>query len=92
MLVRDRVPFVNSQLWEQVNNARMVVNPLWRGLGNTPGFVLDGKSYRQGWATALQVTTLNEGLLPGKEPSDTADRERIGCIIPVRTLVPRLSQ
>ncbi len=34
-----------SQLREQVNNARMEVNPLWRGPGNTHGFLLDGKSY-----------------------------------------------
>ncbi len=34
------------QLKEQVNNARMVVSPLWRGPGNIHGFVLDGKSYR----------------------------------------------
>ncbi len=26
----------------------MVVSPLWRGPGNIHGFVLDGKSYRQG--------------------------------------------
>ncbi len=30
------------------NNVRIVMNPLWRGLGNIHGFVLGGKSYRQG--------------------------------------------
>ncbi len=30
----------------------MLVSPLWRGPGNIHGFILDGKSYRQGWATA----------------------------------------
>ncbi len=29
----------------------MVVTPLWRGLGNIHGFVLDGKSYREGYTT-----------------------------------------
>ncbi len=37
-----------SQLREQVSNVRMVVSPLWRGLGNIHGFIQDGKSYRQG--------------------------------------------
>ncbi len=32
----------------QVNNVRKVVSPLWRGLGNTHGFALDGQSSRQG--------------------------------------------
>ncbi len=30
------------------NNVRMVVSPLWRGPGNIHGFILNGKSYRQG--------------------------------------------
>ncbi len=30
----------------------VVVSPMWRELGNTHVFVLDGKSYRQGKATA----------------------------------------
>ncbi len=30
----------------------MVVGLLWRGPGNIHGFVLDGKSYRQGLTTA----------------------------------------
>ncbi len=37
-----------SQLRKEVNNVRMVVSPLWRGLGNIHGFVLDRKSYQQG--------------------------------------------
>ncbi len=37
---------------QQVNNAYMVMSPLWHELGNIHGFVPDGKSYRQGWATA----------------------------------------
>ncbi len=41
----------NSQLMEQANNARMVVGPLWPGPDNIHGFALEGKSYRQGWAT-----------------------------------------
>ncbi len=45
-----------SHLREQVNNVRMVVSPLWRGPGNVHGFVLDGKSYRQGEATAQTPT------------------------------------
>ncbi len=32
------------------------VNPLWNGTGNILGFVLDGKSYRQGKATAQTPT------------------------------------
>ncbi len=35
----------------------MLLDPLWRGPGNILGFILDGKSYRQGKATA-QTTTL----------------------------------
>ncbi len=46
------VPFFNSQVREQVNNVRKVVSFLWRGEGNIHGFTLDGKSYRQGQATA----------------------------------------
>ncbi len=42
---------LNPQFREQVNNVRMVVSPLWRGPGNIHGFVLDGKSYRQGRST-----------------------------------------
>ncbi len=42
------IPLLYSQLRDQVNNIRMVVSPLWRGPGNTHGFILDGKSYRQG--------------------------------------------
>ncbi len=34
----------------------MEVNPLWRGPGNIHGFILDGKSYRLGWATAKTTT------------------------------------
>ncbi len=34
----------------------MLVSPLWRGPGNMHGFVLDGKSYRQGKATAQTPT------------------------------------
>ncbi len=34
----------------------MVVSPLWRGPGNIHGFVLDGKSYRQGLASAQTPT------------------------------------
>ncbi len=37
-----------SQSREQVNDVHIVVSPLWRGLGNIHGFILDGKSYRQG--------------------------------------------
>ncbi len=33
-------------------NVRVVVSTLRRGPGNTHGFVLYGKSHRQGWATA----------------------------------------
>ncbi len=44
--------YQNPQLREHVNNVRMAVNPLWRGPGNIHDFVLNGKSYRQGWATA----------------------------------------
>ncbi len=33
----------------------VVVSPLWRGPSNIHGFVLDEKSYRQGWATAAQT-------------------------------------
>ncbi len=52
---------LSSQLMEQVNNVRMVVNPLWRGPGNIHGFVLDGKSYpqRQSTAQAPTVTTVS---------------------------------
>ncbi len=49
--------FLHSQLKEKVNNVCMVVSSMWRGPGNIHGFILDGKSYRQGWAT---VQTLNE--------------------------------
>ncbi len=34
----------------------MVVIPLWRGPGNIHGFVLGGKSYRQGLATTQTPT------------------------------------
>ncbi len=34
----------------------MVVSPLWRGPGNTHGFLLDGESYRLGQATAQTLT------------------------------------
>ncbi len=34
----------------------VVVSPLWRGPGSIHGFILDGKSYRQGWATAQTPT------------------------------------
>ncbi len=34
----------------------MVVSPLWRGTGNIHGFILDGKAYRQGKATAQTPT------------------------------------
>ncbi len=34
----------------------MVVSPLWRGPGTVPDFILDGKSYRQGYATAQTPT------------------------------------
>ncbi len=38
-----------SQLREKVSHVHMVnVSPLWRGPGHTHGFILDGKSYRQG--------------------------------------------
>ncbi len=37
----NRLPLLNSQLMEQVNNVGMVVNPLWLGLGNTHGFILE---------------------------------------------------
>ncbi len=37
-----------SHLRKQVNGARLVVSPLWRGQGNIQGFILDGKSYRLG--------------------------------------------
>ncbi len=33
----------------------MVVSPLWRGPGNIHGFILGGKSYRQGQATAQRT-------------------------------------
>ncbi len=33
----------------------MVVSPLWRGPGNIHGFVLDGKSYRQGKGYCLNT-------------------------------------
>ncbi len=46
LLVNDNARY--SQLREQVNNVRVVVSPLWRGAGNIHGFILDGKSYRQG--------------------------------------------
>ncbi len=53
MLVGNRVgvglyillSFLNAQLREQVNNLCRVVIPLWRGLGNIHGLVLDEKSY-----------------------------------------------
>ncbi len=34
----------------------VVVSPLWRGPGNVHDFILDGKSYRQGYATAQTPT------------------------------------
>ncbi len=34
------------QLIEHVNNVSIVMSPLWHGLGNIHGFVLDGNSYR----------------------------------------------
>ncbi len=34
----------------------MLVSPLWRGPGNIHGFVLDGRSYRQGEAAAQTPT------------------------------------
>ncbi len=34
----------------------MVVSPLWRAPDNIHGFILDGKSYRQGLATAQTPT------------------------------------
>ncbi len=37
----------------------MVVSPLWRGPGNIHGFVLDGKSYGQGWATAQKINNVD---------------------------------
>ncbi len=43
--------FPSSQLREKVNNARIVVSPLWRGPGNIRAFALDGQPYRQGWVT-----------------------------------------
>ncbi len=36
----------------------MVVSPLWRGLGNIHGFVLDRTSYRPGLATAQTPNAL----------------------------------
>ncbi len=52
----------------RANNVYMVVSPLWCGPGNIHGFILDGKSYRQGKATAqtpivpavsgMKITTL----------------------------------
>ncbi len=47
---------LNFQLRKQVNNVRMVVSPLRRGPGNIHGFIRDGKSYRQGQATAQTPT------------------------------------
>ncbi len=32
------------------------MSPLWRGPGNIHGFILDGKSYRQGQATSQTPT------------------------------------
>ncbi len=40
----------------------VVVSPLWRGPGNIYDFVLDGKSYQLGLATAQ---TLNEPTVSG---------------------------
>ncbi len=37
----NRMPLLNSQLREQVNNAGMVVSPLWLGPGNSHGFILE---------------------------------------------------
>ncbi len=34
----------------------MVVIPLWSGLGNIHGFILDGKTFRQGKNTAQTPT------------------------------------
>ncbi len=41
-----------SQLRKQVNNAHMIVSPLWRGPDNIHGFILDGPSYQKGKTTA----------------------------------------
>ncbi len=46
----------HSQLREQVSNVRMIVSALWRGPRNIHGFILDGKSYRQGSATVQTPT------------------------------------
>ncbi len=43
-------------------NRQLRSNPQWRGPDNIHGFVLDGKSYRQGWATAQ---TLNASAVLG---------------------------
>ncbi len=49
-------------LREQVNNVRMAMSPLWRGLGNANGFLLDGTSNQQGYTTAQ---TPNEPAVSG---------------------------
>ncbi len=48
MLVGNRGT-VGAQFREQVSS-------LWRGPANIHGFVLGGRSYRQGWATAQTLT------------------------------------
>ncbi len=37
----NRIPLLDSQLWEQVNNVGMVVSPLWLGPGNSHVFILE---------------------------------------------------
>ncbi len=41
----------NSQLREQVNNIRMVVNPPWRGPGNVLELNLNNNYVPHGWHT-----------------------------------------
>ncbi len=57
----------------------MVWSPLWCGLGNIHGFVLDGKPYRQGWATAQ---TINEPAV-----SDMGVKMSIQCVCNLSTIV-----
>ncbi len=41
---------------EHVNNVRRVVSPLWCGLSNIHGLILDGKYHQQGWAISQTPT------------------------------------
>ncbi len=52
----SQVANIPSDITRIMNHDRMVVGPVWRGSANTNGFILDGKYYRQGEATAQLPT------------------------------------